>query len=84
MNMHNVAGLFIILGLGLIFAFCTVIVEFCIRSRQLAHDEQKPFWQEVLEELRFALNISKVHEHRTRRNLQQDSQELASPSAQLL
>lgn len=35
--------------------------------------------QEVLGELRFAMNISKVREHRTRRNVQQDGQDFMTP-----
>ncbi|VDK42958.1 unnamed protein product [Anisakis simplex] len=40
LSMHNVAGLFIILFVGLVLAFCTVIIEFCIRSRQVAKLEK--------------------------------------------
>uniref|UniRef100_F1L369 Glutamate receptor, ionotropic kainate 2 n=1 Tax=Ascaris suum TaxID=6253 RepID=F1L369_ASCSU len=69
LNMHNVAGLFIILFAGLVFAFCTVIVELCIRSRQIAKLEQRSFHEEVVEELRFALNIKKVQDHRSRKRV---------------
>uniref|UniRef100_A0A915BD08 Uncharacterized protein n=1 Tax=Parascaris univalens TaxID=6257 RepID=A0A915BD08_PARUN len=69
LNMHNVAGLFIILFAGLVFAFCTVIIELCIRSRQIAKLEQKSFHEEVVEELRFALNIKKVQDHRSRKRV---------------
>lgn len=39
LSMHNVAGLFIILGAGLLFGIVTVVVELFIRCRQIAEKE---------------------------------------------
>ncbi|KHN75082.1 Glutamate receptor ionotropic, kainate 2 [Toxocara canis] len=83
LNMHNVAGLFIILFAGLVFAFCTVIVEFCIRSRQIANLEQRPFHEKVVEELRFALNMNKVQDHRSRKRAYAGEENQISPSTRL-
>uniref|UniRef100_A0A0K0CX59 PBPe domain-containing protein n=1 Tax=Angiostrongylus cantonensis TaxID=6313 RepID=A0A0K0CX59_ANGCA len=39
LSLHNVAGLFIILGAGLLFGIVTVVVELFIRCRQIAKKE---------------------------------------------
>ncbi|KAK6726829.1 hypothetical protein RB195_004875 [Necator americanus] len=67
LSLHNVAGLFIILGAGLLFGFLTVVVELFIRCRQLAKKENISFWAEVVSELRFGLNLNKVSDHRSRK-----------------
>ncbi|KAK0424092.1 hypothetical protein QR680_008499 [Steinernema hermaphroditum] len=67
LNISNVSGLFLILFAGLIFAIFTVVVEFFIRSRQVAKMEGKPLHKEILQELKFALNLSDVRDHRTRK-----------------
>lgn len=36
LNLYNVSGLFLILFLGLFFSAVTVMVEFCIRSKEIA------------------------------------------------
>uniref|UniRef100_A0A1I7XI83 PBPe domain-containing protein n=1 Tax=Heterorhabditis bacteriophora TaxID=37862 RepID=A0A1I7XI83_HETBA len=65
LNMYNVAGLFIILGTGLILGVITVIVELFIRSRQIARKENISVMTEIIQELRFALNLNKVEDHRS-------------------
>ncbi|WKX90931.1 hypothetical protein Q1695_009628 [Nippostrongylus brasiliensis] len=67
LNMHNVAGLFIILGAGLLFGIFTVVVELFIRCRQIAKKENISFWTELTNELRFALNLNIIEEHRSRK-----------------
>ncbi|KIH57042.1 hypothetical protein ANCDUO_12771 [Ancylostoma duodenale] len=67
LSLHNVAGLFIILGAGLLFGFGTVVIELFIRCRQLAKKENLSFWTELISELRFALNLNKVEDHHSRK-----------------
>ncbi|KHJ85782.1 hypothetical protein OESDEN_14483, partial [Oesophagostomum dentatum] len=45
----------------------TVIVELFIRCRQLAKKENISFWEELISELRYALNLNKVQDHRSRK-----------------
>ncbi|KAH7726269.1 CBN-GLR-5 protein [Aphelenchoides avenae] len=68
LNLHNVSGLFVILFSGLVFSIVTVMIEFCVRSKELAKNDNRPLHQEILGELRVALNIKKVKEHRNRRD----------------
>ncbi|VDM76249.1 unnamed protein product [Strongylus vulgaris] len=67
LSLHNVAGLFIILGAGLLFGFGTVVIELFIRCNQLAKKENITFWAELVKELRFALNLNRVEEHHSRK-----------------
>ncbi|CAI4225801.1 unnamed protein product [Auanema sp. JU1783] len=67
LSMHNVAGLFIILAMGLIFGLFTVCVELVIRSRKFAKKENKPIIPELINELRFALNLNRIEDHRSRK-----------------
>uniref|UniRef100_A0A183FEF2 Glutamate receptor n=1 Tax=Heligmosomoides polygyrus TaxID=6339 RepID=A0A183FEF2_HELPZ len=67
LSMHNVAGLFIILGAGLLFGIVTVVVELFIRCRQIAEKENISFWNELINELRFALNLNIIEDHRSRK-----------------
>ncbi|CAJ0927228.1 unnamed protein product, partial [Mesorhabditis belari] len=66
LSFHNVAGLFIILIAGLLFGLITVIIELLIRSRQMAKKDKKPIVNEIRDELKFALNLNKPTEHRSR------------------
>uniref|UniRef100_A0A7I4XTQ7 Glutamate receptor ionotropic, kainate 2 n=1 Tax=Haemonchus contortus TaxID=6289 RepID=A0A7I4XTQ7_HAECO len=67
LSLHNVAGLFIILGAGLLFGVVTVIVELFIRCRQMAKKENISIWTELISELRFALNLNIIEQHRSRK-----------------
>ncbi|PIO76789.1 hypothetical protein TELCIR_01132 [Teladorsagia circumcincta] len=67
LSLHNVAGLFIILGAGLLFGILTVIVELFIRCRQIANKEKISIWTELVNELRFALNLNIIEDHRSRK-----------------
>ncbi|VDM52505.1 unnamed protein product [Angiostrongylus costaricensis] len=67
LSLHNVAGLFIILGAGLLFGIVTVVVELIIRCRQIAKKENTSFWTEFVNELRYAVNLNKIADHRSRR-----------------
>ncbi|KAK6055112.1 Ligand-gated ion channel [Cooperia oncophora] len=67
LSLHNVAGLFIILGAGLLFGILTVIVELFIRCRQMAKKENISIWTELISELRFALNLNIIEDHRSRK-----------------
>jgi hypothetical protein len=60
LNLYNVSGLFLILFSGLIFSIATVMIEFFVRSRKVSKSEIK-------DELRFALNLSNISDHRTRK-----------------
>lgn len=60
LNLYNVSGLFLILFSGLVFSTISVLVEFYVRSRNVSKAEIK-------DELRFALNMSNINEHRTRK-----------------
>ncbi|KAK6013317.1 Ligand-gated ion channel, partial [Ostertagia ostertagi] len=62
LSLHNVAGLFIILGAGLLFGILTVIVE----CRQY-EKEKISIWTELVNELRFALNLNIIEDHRSRK-----------------
>ncbi|KAK5973382.1 hypothetical protein GCK32_010709 [Trichostrongylus colubriformis] len=67
LGLHNVAGLFIILGAGLLFGVVTVVVELFIRCNQIANKENIPIWTELVNELRFALNLNTIENHWSRK-----------------
>uniref|UniRef100_A0A1I7SGT5 PBPe domain-containing protein n=3 Tax=Bursaphelenchus xylophilus TaxID=6326 RepID=A0A1I7SGT5_BURXY len=60
LNLYNVSGLFLILFSGLVFSTISVVIEYYCRSRKVGKHEIK-------EELRMALNMTHVGEHRTRK-----------------
>jgi hypothetical protein len=60
LNLYNVSGLFLILVCGLLFSILTVMIEFFVRSRKVSKSEIK-------DELRFALNLSNIADHKSRK-----------------
>ncbi|CAJ0584483.1 unnamed protein product, partial [Mesorhabditis spiculigera] len=80
LSLHNVAGLFIILIAGLLFGLFTVIIELLIRSRQIAAKDKRPLTTEIRDELKFALNMNKPEEHRSR---QKTTKHMDEPNGQL-
>ncbi|CAB3398042.1 unnamed protein product [Caenorhabditis bovis] len=69
LNMHNVAGLFITLGVGIFLAVIVVIFELIVRCHHISKKEGKPFFEELLYELRFALNLNSLSDHRSRQKI---------------
>lgn len=61
LNLYNVSGLFLVLLCGLLFSIATVMIEFFVRSRKVSTTEIK-------DELRFALNLSNVSDHKSRKD----------------
>lgn len=60
LSMYNVAGLFITLGVGIVLAAIVVIFELIYRCHHISKKEGKPFMEELLYELKFALNMNSV------------------------
>uniref|UniRef100_A0A914C856 Uncharacterized protein n=1 Tax=Acrobeloides nanus TaxID=290746 RepID=A0A914C856_9BILA len=51
LNLYNVSGLFLILFAGLLFSAITVMIEFCIRSKEIAQRDKKPFLTQLIRQL---------------------------------
>ncbi|CAI2353310.1 unnamed protein product [Caenorhabditis sp. 36 PRJEB53466] len=69
LNMYNVAGLFITLGVGIMLAVIVVIFELIYRCHHISKKEGKSFLDELLYELKFALNMNSLSDHRSRQKM---------------
>uniref|UniRef100_A0A0N5BKK9 PBPe domain-containing protein n=1 Tax=Strongyloides papillosus TaxID=174720 RepID=A0A0N5BKK9_STREA len=67
LTFHNVSGLFLILSAGLIISVFIVIIEFYIRSREIAKKENIPVKKQLAREISFALRLNNISEHRERK-----------------
>ncbi|CAD6189839.1 unnamed protein product [Caenorhabditis auriculariae] len=76
LSIYNVAGLFITLIVGILIAVVVVIFELIYRCYHISKKENKPFLDELLYELRFALNLNKFSDHRSRKKLSTHNGEL--------
>lgn len=55
LGLDSIGGVFIVLVLGLAFAMCVAVVEFCWMSRTKAHIDKQSVWREMVDELQFAI-----------------------------
>uniref|UniRef100_A0A0N4ZET6 PBPe domain-containing protein n=1 Tax=Parastrongyloides trichosuri TaxID=131310 RepID=A0A0N4ZET6_PARTI len=67
LTFYNVSGLFLILSAGLIISVFTVFIEFYIRSKEIAKNENIPVRKQLAKEMSFALRLNNISEHRERK-----------------